>query len=41
MGPLELEPQSCELPCGCWEVNLGPLEKQPEPLTLEPLTIPV
>jgi hypothetical protein len=20
---------SCELPCGCWELNLGPLEKPP------------
>jgi hypothetical protein len=19
---------SCELPCGCWESNAGPLEKQ-------------
>jgi hypothetical protein len=19
----------CELPCGCWELNLGPLEEQP------------
>jgi hypothetical protein len=19
---------SCELPCGCWELNLGPLEEQ-------------
>jgi hypothetical protein len=24
---LELELQSCELPDGCWELNLGPLEE--------------
>ena len=30
-------PDSCELPCGCWELNLGPLEKQPVLLTTEPL----
>jgi hypothetical protein len=27
---------SCELPCGCWELNLGPLEEQPVLLTMEP-----
>jgi hypothetical protein len=27
---------SCELPCGCWEVNPGPLEEQPMLLTDEP-----
>jgi hypothetical protein len=27
---------SCELPCGCWELSLGPLEDQPVPLTTEP-----
>ena len=26
----------CELPCGCWELNWGPLEKQPVLLTAEP-----
>jgi hypothetical protein len=26
----------CELPCGCWELNLGPLEEQPVLLTAEP-----
>lgn len=26
VGPPELELQSCELPCGYWELNLGPLE---------------
>ena len=23
---------SCELPCGCWELNPGPLEEQPSAL---------
>ena len=27
---------SCELSCGCWELNLGPLEEQPGLLTSEP-----
>jgi E3 ubiquitin-protein ligase NEDD4 len=27
---------SCELPCGCWELNSGPLKKQPVLLTTEP-----
>jgi hypothetical protein len=27
---------SCELPCGCWELNLGPLEEQPVLLTTSP-----
>ena len=27
---------SCELPCGCWELNLGPLEEQLVLLTDEP-----
>jgi hypothetical protein len=26
----------CELPCGCWELNSGPLEEQPVLLTTEP-----
>ena len=25
-----------ELPCGCWELNSGPLEEQPVLLTTEP-----
>ncbi|CAO2602305.1 hypothetical protein LEMLEM_LOCUS11148 [Lemmus lemmus] len=25
----------CEPPCGCWELNSGPLEKQPVLLTTE------
>lgn len=28
--------QDCEWPCGYWELNLCPLEKQPELLTTEP-----
>ena len=27
---------SCELPCGYWELNPGPLEEQPVLLTTEP-----
>jgi hypothetical protein len=27
---------SCELPCGCWELNPGTLEEQPVLLTTEP-----
>ena len=26
----------CEPPCGCWELNVGPLEEQPVLLTTEP-----
>jgi hypothetical protein len=26
---------SCELPCGVWELNMGPLEGQPVVLTSE------
>lgn len=26
----------CELPCGCWESNLGLLEEQPVPSAAEP-----
>jgi hypothetical protein len=29
-----------ELPCGCWELNLGPLEEQSVLLTIEHLFIP-
>ena len=32
----------CELPCGCWELNLSPLEEQPVLLTTKsPLQPPV
>lgn len=24
LNPLKLELQSCELTCGCWNLNLGP-----------------
>ena len=27
---------SCELPCGCWELNSRPLEDKPVLLTTEP-----
>lgn len=27
---------SCEVPCGCWVLNPGPLEEQPVVLTTEP-----
>ena len=27
---------SCELPCGCWDSNLGPLQQQPALLIEEP-----
>ena len=33
---LERELQTCELLCGCWELNLGPLEEQPMPISLAP-----
>ena len=26
---------NCKLPCGCWELNSGPLEEQPMLLTVE------
>ena len=29
-------PDGCEPPCGCWELNSGPLEEQPVLLTAEP-----
>ena len=32
---------SCELPCGCWELNPGPLEEQPVLLTAEPSLQPL
>jgi len=30
----------CEPPCGCWELNSGPLEEQPVLLTSEALSSP-
>ena len=30
----------CELPRGCWELNSGPLEKQPVLLATEPSLAP-
>lgn len=36
LDPLELElTGNCELPCMCWELNLGPLEEQPVYSTME------
>ena len=32
---------SCELPCGCWESNPGPLEEQPVLFTVEPSLRPL
>lgn len=32
---LELELDGCELPCGCWELNSGPLVEQYALLTAE------
>ena len=32
---------SCELPCGCWELNLCPLGEQPALLTSEPSLQPL
>ena len=31
----------CELPCGCWELNSGPLEEQAILLTSEPSLQPL
>ena len=31
-----LQNDCCEPPCGCWELNLGPLEEQQVLLTTEP-----
>ena len=31
---------SCKLPCGCWELNTGPLEEQPALLNAEPFLQP-
>jgi hypothetical protein len=30
----------CELACGFWELNLGPLEEQPVLLTAKPSLLP-
>jgi hypothetical protein len=32
----DLITDGCEPPCGCWELNSGPLEEQPVFLTSEP-----
>lgn len=35
LDPLELELRCYEIPCSCWELNLGPMEEQSELLTIE------
>ena len=36
LDPLKLElMDGCELPCGCWEPNLGPLQEQQVLITAE------
>jgi hypothetical protein len=37
----DLTTDSCEPPCGCWELNSGPLEEQSVFLTSEPSLQPV
>jgi hypothetical protein len=32
----DLITDGCEPPCGCWELNSGPVEEQPVLLTAEP-----
>lgn len=40
LNPLQMELQViCEPSCGCWEENLGPLDK-PQLFTAEPLLRP-
>ena len=34
--PIELVTNGCELPCGCWEKNPSPLEKESVLLSTEP-----
>lgn len=42
LGPMRLQSNGItvrcnfELPCGCWDLNSGPLEEQPVLLTAEP-----
>jgi len=38
--PLELNLQSCDLLCGSWDLNPGPLEEQPVLFTAMPLFSP-
>ena len=37
----DLISDGCEPPCGCWELNSGPLEKQAMLLTSEPSLHPL
>lgn len=34
--PLELQLHGCQLPCGCWELNLDLLQEQQVLFTTEP-----
>ena len=40
-GPESVVADGCELSCGCWKLNSGPLQKQDQPvlLTTEPLCV--
>ena len=40
-GALDPITVGCELPCGCWDLNSGPLEEQSVLLTTEPSLQPV
>lgn len=35
-GPLEIESDNCEPPCGCSELNPSPLQEQPGLLITDP-----
>ena len=37
----DLITDGCEPPCGCWELNSGPLEEQAVLLTMEPSLQPL
>jgi hypothetical protein len=41
MCTLRVLSDGCELPCGCWEQNLGPLQEQSVLLTTEPSLQPL
>jgi len=40
-GALDPPTDGCELPCGCWELNLGPLKELSLLLTAEPTLHPI
>ena len=41
MRALDLITDGCEPPCGCWDLNSGPLEEQSVLLTAEPSLQPL